>query len=314
VSWPFGNEPDVDEDWEPTSDDYSILDDANGEYDVQAGSPDGASRTSVGDPAPAQQIIESPLLEATPAAAADTAQDDSSVLSSPVIGRVSATERSPSSSEEFQFWMDPDEVVNPFDVIEVEHMRDTTTFGLVTNIEHMTDAPSHLSNFVSMDFGDVNTEEQTPRTRVNIASVKVMANDSDRDDQGVYMPVQHGSICRFASEDGILRALGIDKIPPGRRVPAGLISLSNGTSAPVYLDAAFVLGPESAHVNITGISGLATKTSYAMFIIQSILQTVGADDVAVIMLNVKWDDLLHVHDPNPDLLKRTEVAGYSNHA
>jgi hypothetical protein len=56
-------------------------------------------------------------------------------------------------------------------------------------------------------------------------------------------------------------------------VPAGLIRMSNGTQAVVYLDLRYVLGPEGAHVNITGISGLATKTSYAMFLIQSILQT-----------------------------------------
>jgi hypothetical protein len=285
VSWSFGNEPDVDEEWEPTSEDYSVLDDVNNEPDIDSPGIESADRsvsqTSAIKQIPIEHVVESPVLGTAPTATTDEVQD-SFAPDGPVIGRVSATERSPSCSEEFQFWMGPDEVVNPFDVVEVEHMRGSTTFGLVTNIEHITDAPSHMSNFVSMDFGDVNTEEQTPRTRVNIAAVKVMANDSDHDDQGVYMPVQSGSVCRFASQDGILRALGIDKIPLERRVPAGLISLSNGTSAPVYLDAAFVLGPESAHINITGISGLATKTSYAMFIIQSMLQTVGADDVAVI--------------------------------
>src|SRR5439155_27196723 len=75
-------------------------------------------------------------------------------------------------------------------------------------------------------------------------------------------------------------------------IPAGLIKMSNGSRARVFLDKRYVLGPEGAHVNIAGISGLATKTSYAMFLIQSILQSVGAQDIAVILLNVKQNDLL----------------------
>ena len=37
--------------------------------------------------------------------------------------------------------------------------------------------------------------------------------------------------------------------------------VTGGTESPVYLDADFLLGPEAAHLNITGVSGLATKTS-----------------------------------------------------
>lgn len=69
-----------------------------------------------------------------------------------------------------------------------------------------------------------------------------------------------------------------------------------------YLDRRYVLGPESAHVNISGISGLATKTSYAMFLLQSILQTApDKDSIAVIILNVKQADLLQVDKRGPEL-------------
>jgi hypothetical protein len=52
-------------------------------------------------------------------------------------------------------------------------------------------------------------------------------------------------------------------------------------------------------LNISGISGLATKTSYAIFLIQSILQSAGSERIAVILLNVKYDDLLHIHEARP---------------
>jgi len=190
-------------------------------------------------------------------------------------------------------------MVNPFDIVASEHFpkegerEPSYTFGLVTNIQHITDAGGHLANYISNDFGEeVDAPPQTPRQGANIAEAAVLSNSAD-----IYMPVQNEARVYFADEDKIHEALGIDGIPEERRVPAGLIQMSNGTQAVAYLDRDFVLGPEAAHVNISGISGLATKTSYAMFLIQSILQTGPAEDITVILLNVKYDDLLRIHEP-----------------
>jgi hypothetical protein len=77
---------------------------------------------------------------------------------------------------------------------------------------------------------------------------------------------------RFADAAGILKALGADQIKDENKVPAGLIEMSNGTKAPCFLDARYLLGPEGAHINISGISGQATKTSYVMFLLTATLQ------------------------------------------
>ncbi len=55
-------------------------------------------------------------------------------------------------------------------------------------------------------------------------------------------------------------------------IPVGLYA-AGGLEAPVYLDCDFLLGPEAAHLNITGVSGLATKTSAVEFMLGSIFQT-----------------------------------------
>ncbi len=225
-----------------------------------------------------------------------------------IIGKASATERDPTSSEEFAFWLAADEIANPFDIVEAKQMAETRTFGLVTNIEHITDAPSHLSNFISSDFGSTEANPQTPRQGANVARVNVLANydpsEPKKYPMGIYMPVQSDAPISFADEAGIHVALGIDKMFEYEKehkekitIPAGMIQMSNGTKVRVYLDKRYVLGPEAAHVNIAGISGLATKTSYAMFLIQSILQTAGKDDIAVILLNVKQNDLLIIDKP-----------------
>ena len=35
-----------------------------------------------------------------------------------IIGKASATERDPNSSERFSFWLSPGQIVNPFDIVE----------------------------------------------------------------------------------------------------------------------------------------------------------------------------------------------------
>lgn len=214
----------------------------------------------------------------------------------PVIGLSSATANQPNTSDEFSFWLAPGVIVNPFDIVEAEQVAPegtSRTFGIVTTLEHSTDAPTHLSNFISNDFGQVAGEPNTARQGTTVARAAVLSND-----RNIYMPVMNDHPVRFADEVGIHTALGIDQVPERYRIPAGLIEMSNGTRAVVYLDSRYILGPEGAHVNITGISGLATKTSYAIFLIQSILQKAeNRDRIGVIILNVKHGDLLTIDQP-----------------
>lgn len=223
------------------------------------------------------------------------------------IGRGTATDRQANTSEAFCFWLRPGWQLNPFDIVAARHLQDSHTYGLVTNISHTTDAPTHLSNFIANDFGALLEEPNTPRQGTNVADVAVLSNDKE-----IYMPVQNEALVWFADEEGIHVALGIDAMKRKEQdkkqpicVPAGLIRMSNGTEAVAHIDAEYILGPEGAHVNVAGISGLATKTSYGMFLIQSILQTmdrkvagssgdVKSSDVAVVLVNVKYNDLLAI--------------------
>jgi len=211
------------------------------------------------------------------------------------IGKTSATDKDPNTSDKFLFWLAPKIIVNPFDIVEVgqvSHEGPSKTFGLVTTLEHRTDSPTHLANFISSNFGELVEDPNTPRQGTNVAHANVLNNDKD-----IYMPVSSERIVKFADEGGIQIALGIDTMEPKNRIPAGLIKMSNGVAAVAYIDRRYVVGPESAHINISGISGLATKTSYAMFLIQSILQTTPKEEkdrLVVILLNVKHGDLLQI--------------------
>jgi len=221
------------------------------------------------------------------------------------LGRTSATEREAITSEDFAFWLADNIIVNPFDIVAVQQVNQpgqpaSRTYGLVTTLEHRTDAPNHLANYISSNFGQVNEEPNTNRQGTTVAAANVLSNTAD-----IYMPVPSEQLVYFAKPDDIQQALGTDVLLKERRtdaIPAGLIKMTNGAAAVAYLDRRYVLGPESGHVNISGISGLATKTSYAMFLLQSVLQTTpDPNDIAIIILNVKQSDLLQVDVRGPEL-------------
>ncbi len=71
----------------------------------------------------------------------------------------------------------------------------------------------------------------------------------------------------------------------------------------VYGNFEFLDGSRGAHVNISGISGVATKTTYATFLLYGIFQSndlLGAEKATThaLIFNVKGEDLLFLDEPN----------------
>lgn len=213
-----------------------------------------------------------------------------------LIGKVSASERHPTTVDEFNFWIQDDTIVQPFDIIKVDHYHNSVTYAVIEEISHITDSPGHIGSYVSSDFGDVTSQPETLRLGLSFAKCKVLSNHSrNTSSEQIYMPVQDGSSVYFADTEEIIEALGLKNIE--NPIPAGFIETSRA-SVPINFNRDFLIGPEGAHVNISGISGLATKTSYAMFLLQALQQT--QDDLAIIVLNVKGRDLLRLDEENPN--------------
>lgn len=93
-----------------------------------------------------------------------------------VIGKVLATEKNPSTMEEFYFWTKPELILNPFDVVKVDHIKSSVTYGVVEEISHITDTANFLSEYISNDFGDVSTMPITHRIGMNYVKARIVGN------------------------------------------------------------------------------------------------------------------------------------------
>ena len=53
-----------------------------------------------------------------------------------IIGKVSATEKCPSTIDNFFFWTDKKQILSPFDIVKVQHEGDSVTYGVIEEINH----------------------------------------------------------------------------------------------------------------------------------------------------------------------------------
>jgi DNA helicase HerA-like ATPase len=111
-----------------------------------------------------------------------------------------------------------------------------------------------------------------------------------------YVPPRPGTIARRATGTERAQALYFDQMQ--RKVPVGL----GRDGEPIYVNLEFLDGTRGAHVSISGISGVATKTSFALFLLHSLFRSgaLGAKAVnaKALIFSVKGEDLLFLDQPN----------------
>ena len=214
----------------------------------------------------------------------------------PPVGRVVATELKPSTPHQFYFWTAQ---ASPIGIGAIVRVEDTgrTVFGVVTDGFAYSDLVSPLQAVIGAE-GDPagNGSKQKGRAEIRLYAAAVLRQLPEEPLQ----PVPLGPVW-LASDSDVALALRMDGYTAHERatgIPVGLYA-AGGLEAPVFLDADFLLGPEAAHLNITGVSGLATKTSAVEFLLGSIFQTFPAHKgtVAALCFNVKGPDLCFLDQP-----------------
>ena len=196
-----------------------------------------------------------------------------------VLGHQAAT------SQTFSVGLDDGRTLEVDDLVAVttpDPAGEVTTYGVVAETYAQLEGASLPSDT------RVIAEGQMPGELVRTAEVQVVRVDPER-----WVAAHPGLPVRRARGEERARALYEDTME--RRLAAGL----GRDGAPVHLDLDFVDGTKGGHVSISGISGVATKTSTALALVRLLLEhREMRRRVRVLVFNVKGEDLLHLDRPN----------------
>jgi DNA helicase HerA-like ATPase len=162
------------------------------------------------------------------------------------------------------------------------------TSGIVTQVRARQEGASFGSDVFLISDGVL------PARTQEIAEVA-----TTRVDPEVYVPPRPGEVVRRATGNERAQALYFDQM--ANRVPVG----RGRDGSPIFVNMEFLDGTRGAHVSISGISGVATKTSFALFLLYSVFRSgaLGARAVnaKALVFSVKGEDLLFLDQRNARL-------------
>jgi hypothetical protein len=221
---------------------------------------------------------------------------------SEALGRVVATERKPNTPHEFHFWTAIDSPVGIGTIVRVDGAQPIDghiphIYGIIVEGFSYTDLQSPMHDVLGHDGLPTTTGyASTERAEIRLYTAAVLRQIPEEPLQ----PVPMGQVF-LADEADVQVALRMDNyLREGANtgVPVGVYR-AGGTDAVIYLDADFLLGPEAAHLNITGVSGLATKTSAVEWLLASLFKHFPEEkgSIAAVCFNVKGPDLCYLDQP-----------------
>ena len=230
-----------------------------------------------------------------------------------LLGRVVATEKKPNTAHEFHFWTSVDSPIGIGTIVRVDSATPVAgvlprIYGVVVEGFSYTDLMSPIHDVLGHDGSpDGASIAPTQRAEIRLYTAHVLRQIPEEPLQ----PVPMGSVT-LASDEDVAVALRMDSylaVESRTAIPVGLYR-AGAMEAPIFLDAEFLLGPEAAHLNITGVSGLATKTSAVEWLLASIFAHFPRQkgSVAAVCFNVKGPDLLYLDQPGR--LDDADVAAY----
>ena len=214
------------------------------------------------------------------------------------VGRVLGSEHT--RTAEFRVVLDDDQFLQLDDLVvvrtHVPKIGEVSTYGVVTEAEAVYEGALYES-----DTHRIAELGIMPAQKVRTASVAVTRLDPE-----VWVSADPGETVERATGDERRRALYADQMERPLAIGLGRDGL------PVHIDLDFFDGRKGGHMSIAGISGVATKTSFALFFLRVLTASpaiVGesAANLRVLVFNVKGEDLLWLDRPNR-LFASTEGA------
>ncbi|HET9637073.1 MAG TPA: hypothetical protein VFP26_14185 [Gemmatimonadaceae bacterium] len=221
---------------------------------------------------------------------------------SEALGRVVATERKPNTPHEFHFWTAIDSPVGIGTIVRVDGAQPIDgqiphIYGIVVEGFSYTDLQSPMHDVLGHDGSpSAASYAATERAEIRLYTAAVLRQIPEEPLQPV--PMGEVFLAEEADVQVALRMDGYLREGANTGIPIGVYR-AGGTDAVIYLDADFLLGPEAAHLNISGMSGLATKTSAVEWLLASLFTHFPHEkgSIAAVAFNVKGPDLCYLDKP-----------------
>jgi DNA helicase HerA-like ATPase len=214
-------------------------------------------------------------------------------MTSQPVGRVIGTDDA--FALDFWVWVQEDHYLQLDDVVtvpvELPDGTEVKIHGIVDKVRSRYEGARFDSD------AQLAAEQLLPMNIANAAHVSVTRVEPE-----IFVAPFPGCMVLKSADTDRERALYFDKmVQDGTAFRAG----TSRDGQAVYGNLEFLDGTRGAHMNISGVSGVATKTSYALFLLYSLFHSsvLGRHSAhtKAIIFNVKGEDLLWLDKPNSKL-------------
>lgn len=234
-------------------------------------------------------------------------ESDAKRATSLVIGKVASPQQRESTTEKFWFWIPVSQLIEKTQIVRVDSQvggRQIRFFGVIDEVFRQSRLRNMGEEHDVFD-GDLSYEPPFKSDGVSFACATILRTHP------AYLtaPFEQSPV-QLANADEAQIAYGIDEVSEECRLPVGLIK--NGGEAVTgtgIIDLDYLLGANGGHMNVNGVAGRGTKSSFLLFVLYMLLHKARerkrqrpSDNsplsIVPIILNVKGFDLFHIDCPS----------------
>ncbi len=216
------------------------------------------------------------------------------------IGRVASPPRLESTSEEFYFWVERDKLVEKTQIVRTQSTiggREYIFYAVVEEVTRMSRKRDIGEEYDRHD-GQSSYEPELLIEGVTYACAKILRSDPE-----VLTPPLEGSKVFLGGEKEAEFAFGFGEM----KEPVAFGLLRNGGddfAGLASMDCDYLLGNVAGHLNINGMTGAGTKTSFITILLKVLLHHARFKaqrmHLCPIILNVKGEDLMWINHGNAE--------------
>jgi hypothetical protein len=239
------------------------------------------------------------------------------------LGKVAAPPNKESTSEYFYFWVERGKVVERTQIVTTSSTLGGKRVEFVGLVEEVYRQSRQKDMGEEVDRFDAHTGVSPPFASAGFAYAKAHIL---RTEPVCHAPPVEESTVYLGGPADAARGYGFDRMRDENRLPVGRLR-NGGTefAGPAVIDLAYLLGENAGHLNVNGIAGMGTKSSFLLHVVMLLTRwakrtgrpgdTVRTQVVPVIF-NVKNFDLFYIDrwskNWRPEYVDDWKVLGIDN--